>query len=159
MKKRIIALFLAAVAAVGMSACGGEEVEKREVDYDMTFENQTGADVSKLEIRYAENADWSEITLADGTWGNGYQIPVSMQGQMPVAENGWQVQMTFADDIQKIWNGVQFADGITFVFAMEDGETQVIASEAAQEVPAVEMDTMADGAEETVFPAMEETEE
>lgn len=159
MKKRIIALFLAAVAAVGMAACGGEEVEKQEVDYDMTFENQTGVDVSKLEIRYAENADWSEITLADGIWKNGYQIPVSMQGQMPVAENGWQVQMTFEDDIQKIWDGVQFADGNTFIFTMEDGETQVIASEAAQEVPALEMDAMIDGAEETVFPAMEETEE
>ena len=60
MKKRILALLLAVVAAVGMTACGGgNEVATTEVDYDMTFENQTGIDVSKLEIRYAEDADWS----------------------------------------------------------------------------------------------------
>ena len=41
MKKRVLAIFLAAFAAVGMTACGGKEVETQEVDYDMTFENQT----------------------------------------------------------------------------------------------------------------------
>ena len=68
MKKRVLAIFLAAFAAVGMTACGGKEVATQEVDYDMTFENQTGIDVSKLEIRYAEDADWSEIALTDGNY-------------------------------------------------------------------------------------------
>lgn len=127
MKKRIFSVFLAAFAAVGMTACGGKEVETQEVDYNMTFENQTGIDVSKLEIRYAEDADWSEITLADDTWENSYEIPVSMSGQMPVAEDGWQVQMTFADgETQMVWGGVEFADATVFAFSIsEDGEPTV----------------------------------
>lgn len=125
MRKRIFALLLAAFAAVGMTACGGK-VETQEVDYDMTFENQTGIDVSKLEIRYAEDAEWSEITLTDGVWGNSYKIPVSMKGQMPVAENGWDVQMTFADtDIQKTWKGVEFGDDVILAFSMDGTETVV----------------------------------
>lgn len=125
MKKRILALLLAVFAAVGMTACGGSKVETQEVDYDMTFENQTGIDVEKLEIRYAEDADWSEITLADGIWQNSYQVPVSMEGQMPVAENGWQVQMTFNGDIQKVWDGVEFGDDIILAFKLNGGETLV----------------------------------
>ena len=126
MKKRILAMFLAAFAAVGVTACGGEEVATQEVDYDMTFENQTGIDVSKLEIRYAEDAEWMEIALEGGKWESSYEIPVSMQGQMPVAENGWQVQMTFADgELQKIWDGVEFDDDIILAFSL-DGTDPVV---------------------------------
>ena len=124
MKKRLVALFLTMFAAVGMTACGGK-VETQEVDYDMTFENQTGIDVSKLEIRYADDADWSEITLAGDVWENGYQIPVSMQGQMPVAEDGWDVQMTFDGDIQKVWEGVEFGDDIILAFSLDGAEPTV----------------------------------
>ena len=124
MKKRLVALFLTMFAAVGMTACGGK-VETQEVDYDMTFENQTGIDVSKLEIRYADDADWSEITLAGDVWENGYQIPVSMQGQMPVAEDGWDVQMTFDGDIQKVWEGVEFGDDIILAFSLDGTEPAV----------------------------------
>ena len=135
MKKRILAMFLAAFAAVGMTACGGKEVETQEVDYDMTFENQTGIDVSVLEIRYAEDADWSEIALTDGEWKSGYQMPVSMKGQMPVAENGWQVQMTFAEgDIQKVWEGVEFQDDVVLTFSLTEDMEPVVESG----VPAVE---------------------
>lgn len=135
MKKRVLAMFLTAFTAVGMTACGGgKAVETQEVDYNMTFENQTGIDVSKLEIRYAEDADWMEIALEDETWESGYEIPVSMAGQMPVAENGWQVQMTFGDsDIQKVWDGVEFADAMVFAFSIaEDGETAVAANAAEE---------------------------
>ena len=124
MKKRITALFLAVFAAVGVTGCGSK-VETQEVDYDMTFENQTGIDVEKLEIRYAEDADWSEIALADGIWQNSYQVPVSMEGQMPVAKDGWQVQMTFDGDIQKVWDGVEFGDDIILAFQLEGGSTLV----------------------------------
>ena len=135
MKKRILAMFLAVFAAVGMTACGGKEVETQEVDYDMTFENQTGIDVSVLEIRYAEDADWSEIALTDGEWKSGYQMPVSMKGQMPVAEDGWQVQMTFAEgDIQKIWEGVEFQDDVVLTFSLTEDMEPVVESG----VPAVE---------------------
>lgn len=131
MKKRILMMFLAAFAAVGMTACGGKDVETQEVDYDMTFENQTGINVSKLEIRYAEDADWSEIALTDGEWKNSYQMPVSMQGQMPVAEDGWQVQMTFADsDSQKVWDGVEFDDDVILTFALDADMEPVVTSGA-----------------------------
>ena len=135
MKKRILAMFLTVFAAVGMTACGGREVETQEVDYDMTFENQTGIDVSVLEIRYAEDADWSEIALTDGEWKSGYQMPVSMKGQMPVAEDGWQVQMTFAEgDIQKVWEGVEFQDDVVLTFSLTEDMEPVVESG----VPAVE---------------------
>ena len=132
MKKRILALLLAVVAAVGMTACGGgNEVATTEVDYDMTFENQTGIDVSKLEIRYAEDADWSEIALTDGEWKSGYQMPVAMKGQMPVAENGWQVQMTFAGgDAQMVWEGVEFGDDLVLTFGLDDDMEPVVTSGA-----------------------------
>ena len=135
MKKRILMMFLAAFAAVGMTACGGKDVETQEVDYDMTFENQTGINVSKLEIRYAEDADWSEIALTDGEWKNSYQMPVSMQGQMPVAEDGWQVQMTFADsDSQKVWDGVEFDDDVILTFALDEDMEPVVTSGASAPV-------------------------
>lgn len=131
MKKRLVSVFLAAFAAVGMTACGGKEVETQEVDYNMTFENQTGIDVSKLEIRYAEDADWMEITLEDETWENSYEIPVSMAGQMPVAENGWQVQMTFADgETQMVWDGVEFDDAEVIAFSIDGGAPTVEISAA-----------------------------
>ena len=146
MKKRIFALLLAVSAAVGMTACGGKEVKTQEVDYDMTFENQTGIDVSKLEIRYAEDADWSEIALTDGEWKSSYQMPVSMEGQMPVAEDGWQVQMTFADgDSQKVWEGVEFADDVILTFALdEDLEPVVTNSVPAPEGDIDETDALAE---------------
>lgn len=150
MKKRILAMLLAAFAAVGMTACGGKEVETQEVDYDMTFENQTGIDVSKLEIRYAEDADWMEITLEDETWENSYQIPVSMAGQMPVAENGWQVQMTFGDgDTTMVWDGIEFADAAVFAFSIdEDGEPAMETGVDAPEGSVDETDALTDEMEE-----------
>lgn len=148
MKKRIFALLLAVSAAAGMTACGGE-VETQEVDYDMTFENQTGVDVSKLEIRYAEDADWSEITLAEDVWENSYQIPVSMEGQMPVAEDGWQVQMTFADsEIQKVWEGVEFGDDIILAFSVDGSEPVVEIRTDAMEGSIDETDALTDDTEE-----------
>ena len=149
MKKRILALLLAAIAAVGMTACGGKEVKTQEVDYDMTFENQTGIDVEKLEMRYAEDAEWSEITLADGIWQNSYQVPVSMKGQMPVAENGWQVQMTFADsDIQKIWEGVEFGDDIIMAFSLDVSDPLVVMRTDAMEGSVDETEALTDETEE-----------
>ena len=149
MKKRIFALLLAVSAAVGMTACGGKEVETQEVDYDMTFENQTGIDVSKLEIRYAEDADWSEIALADGIWQNSYQVPVSMKGQMSVAENGWQVQMTFADsDIQKIWEGVEFGEDIILAFSLDGSDPVAEVRTDALEGSVDETEALTDETEE-----------
>ena len=149
MKKRVFALLLAFAAAFGMTACGGKEVEKQEVDYDMMFENQTGITAEKLEIRYAEDADWSEIALTDGEWKSGYQMPVSMEGLMPVAENGWQVLMTFGNDIQKVWNGVEFQDEVILTFSLtEDMEPVVETGIPAEEGVVTETEALADEATE-----------
>ena len=132
-----VTMMLAVVCT--MTACGGKEVEKQEVDYDMTFENQTGIAAEKLEIRYAEDAEWAEIALTDGEWKSGYEMPVSMEGLMPVAEDGWQVQMTFEGDIQKVWEGVNFADDVILTFSLnEDMEPAVEMGISAEEAPVEE---------------------
>lgn len=137
MKKRMLTMLLAAFTAVGMTACGGEEVATQEVEYDMVFENQTGMDVSKLEIRYADDADWSEITLTEGEWKNSYGMPVSMAGQMPVVEDGWQVQMTFADHETMIWEGVDFEDETVLTFSIDTNGEPVV--EIGEEAPEAEL--------------------
>lgn len=151
MRKRIFAMFLALFAALGMTACGKEKVETREVEYDMTFENRTGSDVDKLQIRYADNADWMDISLQDGTWESGYRIPVSMAGQMPVAENGWQVQMQFVGGKDAvIWEGVEFADAEVIIFSLgEDGEPEAeIGMDDGEEDILLEIDEPDDMTEE-----------
>lgn len=158
MKKRILCLLLLACGLVG---CGESTMPTQEVDYTMTFANQTGQDVSKVEIRPSADSEWSEITLSEAEWRDSYEMPVSMQGQIPLAAEGWQVQMTFGEEEQKrIWEGVHFGDEVTLTFTMEDGETQVIASEPAKEVPAAdraaEEDATIDG---TTAPAEEDTED
>ena len=136
MKKRVLWM-LTALLACALTGCGEETVPTQEVDYSMVFENQTGLDVTRLEIRPSDEAEWSEITLSEEEWKNSYEMPVTMQGQMPIAEDGWQVQMTFGEsEIQRIWEGVHFDDAVTFTFTMENGEMQVIASVDAEEVPA-----------------------
>lgn len=158
MKKRMLTMLLAAFAAVGMTACGGEEVATQEVEYDMVFENQTGMDVSKLEIRYAEDADWSEITLTEAEWKNSYGMPVSMAGQMPVAEGGWQVQMTFSDHETMIWKGVDFEDETILTFFIDaDGEPVVEIGEEALETEPTETEAPAEAldGEEAVLEAKE----
>lgn len=158
MKKRMLTMLLAAIGAVGMTACGGEEVATQEVEYDMVFENQTGMDVSKLEIRYAEDADWSEITLTEAEWKNSYGMPVSMAGQMPVAEDGWQIQMTFDDHETMIWEGVDFEDETILTFSIDvDGEPVVEIGEGALETEPTETEAPAEALdrEEAVLEAKE----
>lgn len=154
MKKRMLTMLLAAFAAVGMTACGGKEVETQEVEYDMTFDNETGMDVSKVEIRYAADADWSEITLAEAEWKNSYEMPVSMTGQMPVAEDGWQLQMTFADGEAMIWEGVDFEDETALTFSVDAEGTPVV--EIGTEAPETELTETDAFVDDTADPEIEE---
>lgn len=136
MRKKFLALVL---LACGLMGCSESNLPTEEVDFTMNFANQTGQNVSKLEIRPSADADWSEITLSEAEWKDSYEMPVSIQGRIPIAENGWQVQMTFDEsEQQRIWEGVYFIDGETLTFTMKDGETQVIASEEAEEMLAAE---------------------
>lgn len=125
---------MAAVLAAFLVACGTEEeVQTQEVDYRMTFANQTGKNVSRLEIRPSAEADWSEITLTEKEWKSSFEMPVSLQGQIPLAENGWQVQMTFVGDDVAVWEDVVFADAETITFSVdENGETTVAVVEEAE---------------------------
>ena len=127
---------IAAVLACGLSACGTvETVPTEEADYSMVFANQTGRNVSKVEIRASEEADWYEITLTENEWKNSFEIPVFLQGQIPVAEDGWQVQMTFVGNDAAVWEGITFADAQTITFSVdENGVTaaQVVTEETEE---------------------------
>lgn len=134
--KKWFMIGMTAMLTCFLSACGAEAtVPTQDVDYSMTFANQTGRNVSRLEIRPSEEAEWSEITLTENEWKNSFEMPVSMQGQIPVAEDGWQVQMTFASDDMAVWDGIVFADAQTITFSVdENGETAVmVEAEEAEE--------------------------
>ena len=89
----------------------------------MVFENDTGKDVSALEIRPAGTSEWSPITLADKQWKSDCEIPVMLSGNVPEARNGWQVQMTFAEDGKKaVWEDVEFWADASIRFFVKDGE-------------------------------------
>lgn len=123
---------MAALLTCGLSACGTvETVPTEEADYSMVFANQTGRNVSKVEIRASEEADWYEITLTENEWKNCFEIPVSLRGQIPVAEDGWQVQMTFAGNDAAVWDGITFADAQTITFSVD--ENGMTAAEVAAE--------------------------
>lgn len=129
---------IGAALVLGLGGCGGEEKQAvlQEVDYRMTFANQTGRDVSRLEIRPSAEEDWSEISLSEAEWKSNYEMPVALKGLLPETENGWQVQMTFADDgSQGVWDGVEFGDDETITFSMEAGvaEATVQADETEPE--------------------------
>lgn len=137
--KKTKSIFLgAALACMALvTGCGGGEVETVEAHYDMTFANETGLDVTKLEIRAAEDSDWLEIALAESVWEDSYEIPVTLSGQIPVAENGWEAQLTFADgETTATVNGLHFADGVTFDFTLEGSELVATPEVEAEETPA-----------------------
>ena len=130
---------MAAVLAAFLVACGTEEeVQTQEVDYRMTFANQTGKNVSRLEIRPSAEADWSEITLTEKEWKSSFEMPVSLQGQIPLAEDGWQGQMTFVGNDMTVWDGIVFADAQTITFSVDEtgepaAQTAVETAESVEE--------------------------
>lgn len=125
MKKKS-ALFLALVCSLGvLSGCGKESVPQQEVSYNMTFVNETGQDVSALKIRPTEDYDWTNNLLQKDIWKTGYEVPVSLNGQVPITENGWQVQMTFTNGSENIWEDVTLKDADKITFTMESGQSLV----------------------------------
>lgn len=130
---------IGATLILGLAGCGGEdkaELQDVELQMTMTFENQTGRDVSRLEIRPSEDGAWEEISLLDEEWKSNYEMPVILKGTLPETEEGWQVQMTFADDgTQSVWNGIEFADAETITFSMTEGEATAEIQADEQPVP------------------------
>ncbi|WP_313526618.1 hypothetical protein [Anaerotignum sp.] len=128
MKKK---LWLGAVLvgmAFGVSACGNEEKQKpanETASVTVDFINQTGEDVGILRIRPAEDYDWSENLLQEEVWKQNYEMPVSLSGVLPEAEEGWQVQMKFLDGSEETWDGVAIENNTTAVFSLNDGMPNV----------------------------------
>lgn len=123
MKKKLWLGALLVSLVFGVTACGEDEkqptIEKASVTVD--FINQTGEDVGILRIRPAEEYDWSENLLQEEVWKQNYEMPVSLSGELPEAEDGWQVQMKFLDGSEETWQGVALDDSTTAVFSLEDG--------------------------------------
>ncbi len=128
MKKK---LWLGAVLvgmAFGVSACGNEEKQEpanETASVTVDFINQTGEDVGILRIRPAEDYDWSENLLQEEVWKQNYEMPVSLSGVLPEAEEGWQVQMKFLDGSEETWDGVAIENNTTAVFSLNDGMPNV----------------------------------
>lgn len=86
------------------------EEEKAPEKESMTLElgNDIGRNISKLSIRPDSESEWTEISIADSLWKSGYLIPVEIEAEtIPVPENGWEIEVTFADDsTTKIYENV-----------------------------------------------------
>ncbi len=144
MKKKL-ALCLALVCSLGVfSACGKEKLPQQEVDYTMTFINETGQDVSTLKIRPTEEYNWTNNLLQKDVWKTGYEVPVSLNGQVPVVEDGWQVQMTFSDGTENVWENVTLKDGDKITFTQENGDNVVTHGETLSMEDDVIEDTMSE---------------
>ena len=153
MKRKMF--FIAAISAAlvfGLAGCGGEEQEQaqlQETEYRMTFANQTGRDVSRLEIRPSAESDWQEISLSETEWKSNYEMPIALKGFLPETEEGWQVQMTFVDGSQNIWDSVAFADEETITFSLADGITLAEVQMDETDVPLDESVEQADSFEDS----------
>ncbi len=110
---RMISFGLLLMGILLFAGCGSQAQpqEQETVSYTFTFANETGEDVVDLKLRPDETYDWSENLLTTDVWETGYEMPVTLTGELPESANGWQVQMTFADGTQAQWDGVNILDG------------------------------------------------
>ncbi|WP_304507077.1 hypothetical protein [Anaerotignum sp.] len=106
----------------GLTACSEakEEPMGQGKNVSVEFINQTGEDVGILRVRPDEEYDWSENLLQEEVWKQNYKMPVSLSGELPKAEDGWQVEMKFLDGTEDIWQGVVLEDNTTAVFSYEN---------------------------------------
>ena len=121
MRKKLVLVLTLMCAVAAFAGCGKEEVPQQEVSYNMTFINETGEGASALKIRPTEEDDWTDNMLKESEWKNGFSVPVTLNGMVPVVENGWQVQMTFTDGTEQVWENVVLEDGDTITFTLENG--------------------------------------
>ncbi len=137
MRKKIILLLMVAVVGVMASGCGARRnTAKEEVSYEMKFCNQTEQNVSELHLRPVAEYKWTDNLLQDDLWENGFEVPVNIDGLVPVTD-GWQVKMIFENHTEQIWKDVKLHDGDTLVFSLDDGTpklTQTNAQDAQEDV-------------------------
>lgn len=134
MKKKLWVGAMMIAMALGLTACGekaeGSADEGESITID--FINQTGADVGILRIRPNDKDDWSENLLQEEAWKQNYEMPVSLSGELPKPEDGWQVEMKFLNGTEEIWQGIVLEDNTTAVFSYENG-VPVVKIEATEE--------------------------
>ncbi len=120
---------------LGLSACSEGEMEPPANGENVTidFVNQTGEDVGILRVRPAEESEWSDNLLQEEVWKQNFEMPVSFSGELPKAEDGWQIEMKFLDGTEGIWQGVHLANNTTAVFSYENGLPVVEIEESAKE--------------------------
>lgn len=143
MRKKFALMLLLVCGMLMTAACGKEAVAQQEVSYQMTFINDTGKDAAQLQIRPTEDYDWTDNLLKEAFWQNGYEVPVSLSGTVPVTDAGWQVRMVFADGTEQIWDAVALQDGSTMTFSLENGEGAVTYAQELPEFPADSEDSNA----------------
>lgn len=88
MRKKLVLVLTLMCAVAAFAGCGKEEVPQQEVSYNMTFINETGEGASALKIRPTDEDDWTDNMLKESEWKNGFSVPVTLNGMVPVVENG-----------------------------------------------------------------------
>lgn len=131
---------------LGFSACGGSDTETEEVEisYSMTFVNDTGHDITSLQLRPTEEYDWTDNMLSEDVWQNGYEVPVSLSGMAPVTESGWQIKVVFDEGVEHIWENVELSDGAAINFTLEEEDTSADSTAADDAEADAEDDQMAE---------------
>lgn len=124
--KKILAILLSICACFSFAACSKEETPKEEVNYTMTFVNETGQDVTQLCLRPLEDYEWTDNLLQESKWENGFEVPVSLSGTVPVTQTGWQIKMVFSNNTEQIWKDVALEDGALLTFSLDDGTPVVV---------------------------------
>ena len=134
MKKRLWLGAMMLAMALGLTACSEQKESTANEGESVTvdFINQTGADVGILRIRPNAEDDWSENLLQEEAWKQNYEMPVSLSGELPKSEDGWQVEMKFLNGTEEIWQGIVLENNTTAVFSYENG-LPVVKMEAGSE--------------------------
>lgn len=123
MKKIAICLMML-FCMMGFSACGAKDAaEEVEISYTMTFINETGHDITSLQLRPTADYDWTENMLSEDVWQDGYEVPVSLSGKVPVTESGWEVKVTFAEGAEHTWENITMEDGAEITFALDEEDS------------------------------------
>jgi len=129
MKKGIL-LGMLLLFVCGLCACSQEEAKEvvmEVVDCSVPFINEMEKDVTALRVRPSDAYEWSGNILGDGAWSDSYSVDVIVSAEVPDAEAGWQVAMTFADNQELVWNDLVMQNGVEYVFSYEaDGTPKVV---------------------------------
>lgn len=130
MGKRIGVFAILCVIAFGAFGCSQKNtetqgVQTKEVDQTINFENQTGQTIGVLCIRPNDQYDWSENLIVDAALKNNFEMPIYLNGSVPVVEGGWEVRTVFLDETEMIWDNVSLEDNTTVIFHINNGESSV----------------------------------